>query len=425
MYPIFNPSFSTRAFFKKILTEHAYSFIHLSFQEFFAALFYVLEEEEETVEESVIGTKDVSKLLQSYEEPKNDYLMLTVHFLFGLLNMDRMKEIEKFFGCKTSLETKSKVLNWVEEVGIALASLSSKDRNENKFKFELFHFLFEIQEEEIVTRAMDCFPRIHLEWTCFSKMQFTVLSFCLKNCQRTQSFFLSFCSSQASARKPQSVNQPLTQLDEDEKACQSNLIKRELVEGLKHPNCKVQKLGFPWYQLNYEDYKNLTSLLSAKQMLTELDLRGNSFRSNMMNEGLSLLCEGLKHSNCMLQKLVLRNCCISNSDCKQLASVVSTNQNLKELDLRGNNQGDVGVKLLCEGLKHPDCKLQKLVLSYCMLTAACCQGLSCVLSTNQTLRELDLEINKLGYLGVQQLCEGLKHATCKLEILRQVMLMIH
>nr|XP_032635801.1 NACHT, LRR and PYD domains-containing protein 12-like [Chelonoidis abingdonii] len=115
----------------------------------------------------------------------------------------------------------------------------------------------------------------------------------------------------------------------------------------------------------------------------------------------------------------LRNCCISNSDCKQLASVVSTNQNLKELDLRGNNQGDVGVKLLCEGLKHPDCKLQKLVLSYCMLTAACCQGLSCVLSTNQTLRELDLEINKLGYLGVQQLCEGLKHATCKLEILRQ------
>uniref|UniRef100_A0A452GV93 NACHT domain-containing protein n=1 Tax=Gopherus agassizii TaxID=38772 RepID=A0A452GV93_9SAUR len=189
-------------FQKDIDCEHAYSFIHLSFQEFFAALFYVLEEEEETVEESVIVTKDVSKLLQSYEEPKNDYLMLTVRFLFGLLNMDRMKEIEKFLDCKTSLETKRKVLNWVEEVGIALASLSSKDRNENKFKFELFHFLFEIQEEEIVTHAMDCFPRIHLERTCFSKMQFTVLSFCLKNCRRMQSLFLSFCSSQASARKP-------------------------------------------------------------------------------------------------------------------------------------------------------------------------------------------------------------------------------
>ncbi|XP_039391939.1 NACHT, LRR and PYD domains-containing protein 3-like [Mauremys reevesii] len=389
-------------FQKDIDCEHAYSFIHLSFQEFFAALFYVLEEEEETVEESVTVTKDVSKLLQSYEEPKNDYLMLTVRFLFGLLNMDRMKEIEKCLGCKTSLDTKSKVLNWVEEVGIALASLSSKDRNENKFKFELFHFLFEIQEEEIVTRAMDCFPRIHLELTCFSKMKFTVLSFCLKNCQRMQSLFLCSCSGGVSflvaitsSRKVSEImaltseppymvfykdmiqmglqpgipaqgnptsrhshaNQPLTHLDEDEKACQSNLIKKELVEGLKHPNCKVQKLG-------------------------------------------------------------LRNCCISNSDCKQLASVLSTNQNLKELDLRGNNQGDAGVKLLCEGLKHPDCKLQKLVLSYCMLTAACCQGLSCVLSTNQTLRELDLEINKLGYSGVQQLCEGLRHATCKLEILR-------
>ncbi|XP_044870335.1 NACHT, LRR and PYD domains-containing protein 3-like [Mauremys mutica] len=373
-------------FQKDIDCEHAYSFIHLSFQEFFAALFYVLEEEEETVEESVTVTKDVSKLLQSYEEPKNDYLMLTVRFLFGLLNMDRMKEIEKCLGCKTSLDTKSKVLNWVEEVGIALASLSSKDRNENKFKFELFHFLFEIQEEEIVTRAMDCFPRIHLELTCFSKMKFTVLSFCLKNCRRMQSLFLCSCSGGTNWK------------------------------GRRGTSCG--SLLFPWCQLNYEDYKTLTSLLSAKQVLTELDLRGNSFRSCMMNEGLSLLCEGLKHSNCMLQKLVLRNCCISNSDCKQLASVLSTNQNLKELDLRGNNQGDAGVKLLCEGLKHPDCKLQKLVLSYCMLTAACCQGLSCVLSTNQTLRELDLEINKLGYSGVQQLCEGLKHATCKLEILR-------
>uniref|UniRef100_A0A8C4YBG3 NACHT, LRR and PYD domains-containing protein 3 n=1 Tax=Gopherus evgoodei TaxID=1825980 RepID=A0A8C4YBG3_9SAUR len=315
-------------FQKDIDCEHAYSFIHLSFQEFFAALFYVLEEEEETVEESVIVTKDVSKLLQSYEEPKNDYLMLTVRFLFGLLNMDRMKEIEKFLGCKTSLETKSKVLNWVEEVGIALASLSSKDRNKNKFKFELFHFLFEIQEEEIVTHAMDCFPCIHLERTCFSKMQFTVLSFCLKNCRRMQSLFLSFCSSQASEE------------EEEEPSGTS----------------KQFSLFFP------------------------------------------VSCR-------------LRNCCINNSDCKQLASVLSTNQNLKELDLRGNNQGDAGVKLLCEGLKHPDCKLQKLVLSYCMLTAACCQGLSCVLSTNQNLRELDLEINKLGYLGVQQLCEGLKHAT--------------
>uniref|UniRef100_A0A8C4YCD1 NACHT, LRR and PYD domains-containing protein 3 n=1 Tax=Gopherus evgoodei TaxID=1825980 RepID=A0A8C4YCD1_9SAUR len=246
-------------FQKDIDCEHAYSFIHLSFQEFFAALFYVLEEEEETVEESVIVTKDVSKLLQSYEEPKNDYLMLTVRFLFGLLNMDRMKEIEKFLGCKTSLETKSKVLNWVEEVGIALASLSSKDRNKNKFKFELFHFLFEIQEEEIVTHAMDCFPCIHLERTCFSKMQFTRYNH--HRPPRTRWWWVP-----------------------------------------REPVCQ-------------------TILKSTGPALTGCHKLGP-------RAGLGNLC---------------------------------TNQNLKELDLRGNNQGDAGVKLLCEGLKHPDCKLQKLV----------------------------------------------------------------
>ncbi|XP_074852110.1 NACHT, LRR and PYD domains-containing protein 12-like [Carettochelys insculpta] len=414
-------------FHKNIYCEHAYSFIHLSFQEFFAALFYVLEGREETVKELVV--EDVSKLLQSYEEPGSGYLMLTVRFLFGLLNIDRMKEIEKRLGYTASLETKSKLLNWIEEVSVALAAQSNKDLAEMRFHLELFHCLFEIQEEEIVTRAMDCFTCVQVSRTGFSKMMVATLSFCLKNCRRMQSLVLSFCSSQITARERRSRNQTMAQLDKAEDDHHSNSIIKGLVGGLTHPNCKVQKLGFLWCGLSYEDYRNLSSILRANRVVTELDLRGNSFRSFSMKpsgEGLRLLCEGLKHSNCMVQKLVLTNCCISSADCKHLASVLHTNQYLKELDLRGNEQGDSGVQLLCEGLKHPDCKLQKLVLSYCSLTEACCKDISDVLSTNQALRELDLERNELGiiklllmkYSGVQQLSEGLKHSSCKLEILR-------
>ncbi|XP_032635809.2 ribonuclease inhibitor-like [Chelonoidis abingdonii] len=171
--------------------------------------------------------------------------------------------------------------------------------------------------------------------------------------------------------------------------------------------------------------KYFASVLSTNQK--ELDLRG----SKLGDSGVKQLCERLNHPNCKLQRLVLGDCGIAASGCKYFASVLSANQTLKELDLRGSKLGDLGVKQLCEGLKHPDCKLQKLVLSYCTLTAGCCGDLSSVLSTSQTLRELDLERNELGdsvllvgHSGVQQLCEGLKDETCKLEILRQVTLII-
>ncbi|KAB1281058.1 NACHT protein; LRR and PYD domains-containing protein 3 [Camelus dromedarius] len=78
----------------------------------------------------------------------------------------------------------------------------------------------------------------------------------------------------------------------------------------------------------------------------------------------------------------------------------------------------MGVKLLCEGLLHPNCKLQMLQLDNCTLTSHCCWDLSTLLTSNRSLRELSLGSNDLGDLGVMLLCEVLKQQGCLLKNLK-------
>uniref|UniRef100_A0A8C3SBX9 NACHT, LRR and PYD domains-containing protein 3 n=1 Tax=Chelydra serpentina TaxID=8475 RepID=A0A8C3SBX9_CHESE len=433
-------------FQKGIDCECVYSFIHLSFQEFFAALFYVLEKEE-TVKKSETAIQPVEKLFEKCGKSKN-YLMLTVRFLFGLLNKNRMEEMEKNLSCKFSPKLKNNVLTWVKEKPFSSLfnyDKLSSDKETTIFYLDYFYCLYEIQETEFVKSAMNHFTELKLTRHTFTKMDQIVLQFCIKNCSKLESLWLENCmfltedlneDSSGPCEWPHRTSQYDTLASHLSTEFQMKTMNALVIlmergwwagspvrTAMTSPLhtvipllCVFLSCSLGRCDLTDAGCGDLSAVLRANQSLTELELSYNKLGDAVVQ----LLCEILKHPNCKLQRLGLRSCHLTDTDCGDLAAVLSTNQSLIELDLSGNNPGDAGVRLLCEALKHPNCKLQRLDLYICRLKDADCEYLTAVLRTSQSLTELQLGANRLRDSGVQLLCEGLKHPNCKVQRLRYV-----
>ncbi|XP_078147496.1 protein NLRC3-like isoform X2 [Centroberyx gerrardi] len=122
--------------------------------------------------------------------------------------------------------------------------------------------------------------------------------------------------------------------------------------------------------------------------------------------------------NCRTARLA--DCGLSETDCEVLASALSCSpSHLRELDLSSNELQDSGVKLLSAGLRSPNCRLETLRLSGCLLTEEGCSSLASALSCNPShLRELDLSYNHPGASGVKLLSAGLEDPRWRLDSLR-------
>ncbi|KAF5914147.1 hypothetical protein HPG69_003948 [Diceros bicornis minor] len=111
----------------------------------------------------------------------------------------------------------------------------------------------------------------------------------------------------------------------------------------------------------------------------------------------------------------LSGCFFTSDVCRDIASAITNNPNLRSLELGSNNIGDAGMELLCNALKHPNCNLENIGLEECMLTSACCESLASVLISSKTLKKLNLFGNELGDEGIMQILEGLGHPDCILQ----------
>ncbi|XP_035889096.1 NACHT, LRR and PYD domains-containing protein 1-like [Phyllostomus discolor] len=189
---------------------------------------------------------------------------------------------------------------------------------------------------------------------------------------------------------------------------------QHLFRKLRVSTCKLQRLLLIRCGLTSGCCQDLASMLSDSPSLTELDLRKN----NLGDHGMRLLCKGLGQPTCQLRLLRLADHHLTAEVYLDMACGLSTNRNLTELDLSFNELLDIGAQHLFQKLRVSTCKLQRLLLIRCGLTSGCCQDLASMLSDSPSLTELDLRKNNLGDHGMKQLCKGLGQPTCQLRLLR-------
>ncbi|XP_067218384.1 NLR family CARD domain-containing protein 3-like isoform X3 [Chanodichthys erythropterus] len=431
-----------------IILGTMYCFVHLSIQEFFAALYAYLfldinkksvfvheSTEEENKNETMIDflKTAVDKALDS----DNGHLDLFLRFLLGLSVQSNQRLLRGLLTQQDGNDQSNKEI--VQYIKQKLEDNLSAERSIN-----LFYCLNELNDQSLVKEIQTHLSKGSLSSGDLSPAQWSALVFVLLTSEEEleefelQKFKKSDeCLIRLSAVIKTSRRALLYDCNLTDKSCSAlaavlgsdtslkelNMNNNNLQDsgvkllctGLKNLNCKLEILRLSKCSVTEEGYKALASALrSNPSHLIELDLTGN----DPGQSGVKELSDLLQDPNCQLKTLRFLMAAADEA-CQYVERIVGKNPLLlRELNLSKHELGDTGVNQIAALLQDKHCQLNTLTLNDCNLTDKSCSALAAVLGSDNNLKDLNMNNNNLQDSGVKLLCTGLKNLNCKLEILR-------
>ncbi|XP_029380144.1 NACHT, LRR and PYD domains-containing protein 12-like, partial [Echeneis naucrates] len=393
--------------------DKVFCFVHLSVQEFLAALHVHLtfinsgvnlmaEKQTRTQRSKLVraGSKRTRLYQSAVDEAlqsPHGHLDLFLQFLLGLslqTNQTLLRGLVTQTG--SSSETNQETVQYIKT---KISENVSPEKSIN-----LFHCLNELNDGSLVEEIQQSLRSGRLSTDELSPAHWSALVFILLLSEKDLDVF--------DLKKYSASEEALLRLD---RSCEA------LSSVLSSQSSSLRDLDLSNNNLQDSGVKLLSAQLHSPYCeLNRLRFVCNCFILTKMLSSLNILFKIFIYSSVSPSLLRLSGCHLADRSCEALSSVLSSqSSSLRDLDLSNNNLQDSGVKLLSAGLKSPHCELETLSLSGCLVSEEGCSSLASALSSNPShLRELDLSYNHPGDSGVKLLSAGLEDPDWRLDTLR-------